>query len=79
MRWADLETMKGAINSGGASGHFLWFLSIIFAVVGVVSDAANVKLGITATSWLLLAVVASAMSASAFIGWAVSWYLKTAA
>jgi putative effector of murein hydrolase LrgA (UPF0299 family) len=46
-------------------------------VLGVIGDAANVKLGLEPTSWLLLAIVASVLSVSLFIGWAVAWYLRS--
>jgi len=77
--WEDLEKMKAGISSEGAWGHVLWILAIIFAVLGVIADAANVKLGLNACSWLLLAIVVAVLSVSSFIGWAVAWYLKTAA
>lgn len=75
--YEDLEKLKASLGQSGALGFICWFLGIIFAVLGVIGDAANVKLGLEPTSWLLLAVVASVLSVSMFIGWAVAWYLRS--
>jgi hypothetical protein len=77
MPYEDLEKMKANLGQSGAIGHICWFLAIIFAVLGVIDDAANVKLGLDPTSWFLLAIVASVLSVSVFIGWAVAWYLRS--
>jgi len=74
--YEDLEKMKASLSRSGALGHICWFLGIIFAVLGVIGDAANVNLGLEPISWLLLAIVASVLSVSLFIGWAVAWYLR---
>jgi hypothetical protein len=74
--WEDLEKVKAGV-SWGAVGDVCWLLGIIFAVLRVVGDAANVKLGLEPTSWFLLAIVVSVLSVSSYIYWAVAWYLRS--
>jgi hypothetical protein len=75
----DLETMKNGVHLHMQAGHNLMVISAIFAIVGVVSDALNIKIILGPISWLLLAVVFAIFDVSLFIGWAVSWYLRTEA
>ena len=75
-RWADRKKVADSIGSGGAFGHFFWFLSIICAIIGIIGELGNWTLGLTAMSWFLLAIVLGILSISIFIGWAVAWYLK---
>lgn len=76
-RWEDRKQMAASIGTAGLWGHICWFLGIIFAVLGVIGDAANVSLGLEPMSWFLLAIVASVLSISLFIGLAMAWYLST--
>jgi hypothetical protein len=73
----DLEHIKATASMAGVSAGISWFLGIVFAVLGVIGDAANVKLGLDSTSWFLLAIVVSLISVSLWIGWAVALYLKS--
>jgi len=75
--WEDREYLKANIGSGGMAAHACLFLGVLFAVVGVIGDAANMTLGLEPASWFLLAIVAILASITFFIGWAVAWYLKT--
>jgi len=75
--WEDREKIKVGIGSEGKWGHIFWFAAALFAVLGIVGDAANVTLGLEPMSWFLLAIVAFLASITFFIGWAVSWYLET--
>ena len=77
--WEDLDKLKAQIGIAGTLWHLCFFLSVIFAALGVIGDAANVKLGLTPCSWLLLAIVLSLAGISFGIGLAVAWYLKIAA
>ena len=48
------------ISSGGAhcdGGFVFWFLGLVFAAIGGISDILNVTLALESISWLLLAVV----------------------
>jgi hypothetical protein len=77
--WEDRDKLKAHIGLAGTLSHLSFSLAVIFAVLGVIGDAANVKLGLTPCSWLLLAIVLSITSVSFVIGWATVWYLKIAA
>ena len=77
--WANREKMRASLNSSGKWGHIWVSLAMVFAVLGIIADAVNYSLGLEATSWFLLAIVALLASVTLFIGWAVSWYLETTA
>ena len=74
--WEDREKLKASLGSVGLSAHICWFLGVIFAVLGIIADAAN-TLGLEPTSWFLLAVVAFLASIIWFFGVALAWYLRT--
>jgi hypothetical protein len=75
--WAIRKEVVDSIGSGGTYGHALWFLSIICAIIGIISDLGNWTLGLKTMYWFQLAIVLGILSISIFIGWAVAWYLKT--
>ncbi len=75
--WEDREKMIASLGQNGWWGHVLWFLAVIFVILGIIADAVNSPLGLEAISWFLLAIAAFLASITYFIGWAVSWYLKT--
>lgn len=53
----DREELRPIIRSMGLGGHISWVLGVIFTVLGIIADAANVTLGLTSVSWFLLAIV----------------------
>jgi hypothetical protein len=69
------EEMVSTLSPMGLMGHVTLFLGIIFAVLGIIADAANVTLGLEATSWLLLAIVACVVGMPAWLTWAISMHL----
>ena len=75
--WEDREKLKTCVFREGMLGHVLWILGVIFAVLGVIADATNGTLGLTAGTWLLLAIAAFVAGAVCLIEWAIAWYLKT--
>jgi hypothetical protein len=75
--WEDRNYLINSIGPGGSWGHALWFLTILFALIGVISDLANTALGLTSMAWFLLAIICGILSIPFFIGWAVAWYLKS--
>jgi len=56
-------------------GGVCWTLGVIFAVLGIIGDAADVNLGLTSTSWFLLAIAALVVSAIWYLSWAVAVYI----
>jgi hypothetical protein len=75
--WEDREYLKGGIGKGGMLAHMLWFLGAVFAVLGIIADAGGGSLGLSATSWFLLAIFTVLISITFFMGWMVGWYLRT--
>ena len=75
--WEDREQMRASLGKNGRWAHMWWYLAVIFAILGIISDAVNAPLGLEPISWFLLAIVAFVASIPSFIGWAVAWYLKT--
>jgi len=69
--------MKAGLGKGGMGAHVLWFLGLLFALLGIIADVANTSLGLSAQSWFLLAIVTMLASITFFMGWMVSWYLVT--
>ncbi|MFC1860265.1 hypothetical protein ACFLYC_01670 [Chloroflexota bacterium] len=71
-RWNnhDWIVSKGAMWA--MWGGLCWCLGIIFAVLGIIADAANINLGLTSTSWLLLAIATFVVSAIWYLSWAVA-------
>ena len=74
--WADREQMRASLSKTGTWAHYLWFLALIFLILGIVADAANSAIGLEPMSWFMLAIAAFLASVTYFIGWAVSWYLE---
>jgi hypothetical protein len=75
-RYEDREKVRNSIRSSGLWGDVCWFLSVIFAILGIIGDAINATLGLEPMSWFLLAVVALLTSVCSYIGWVVAWYLQ---
>ena len=75
--WENRKWLIESIGSAGSWGHALWFLSIIFAIIEVISDLVDSALGLTSMSWFLLALVIGVLSIPFYIGIAMAWYLKT--
>jgi len=75
--WEDRSYLVSNIGTSGSWGHALWFLTIIFALIGVISDLMNTAIGLTSMAWFLLSIVFGVLSIPFFIGIAMAWYLKT--
>ena len=54
--WEDREKMKAKLGSERLVGHICWFLAAVFAMLGIIGDAANITLGLEPISWFLLAI-----------------------
>lgn len=54
----DHEEVKAEIRLCAKMGDILGICSFGFAVLGVISDAVNITLGLESMSWFLLAIVA---------------------
>lgn len=58
----DREHIIWEVGICAKAHNYITILSLIFMVVGIISDLSNMKLALTATSWLLLAVVGGVLS-----------------
>jgi hypothetical protein len=75
--WADRKHVEDDLVICGRAFETSWYVGAVFLLLGVISDAGKVNLGLAPTSWFLL-VVATLLAAIIFrMGWAVAWYLKT--
>ena len=81
--WDDCLNPKSLISLDpksviDASGYHLlgsricFVLGLIFAILGIISDAINTSLGLEPMSWLLLAVVTCLIAVACFIAWALA-------
>ena len=73
--WENREFIKARLGSSGMGAHVCFVLGIIFAVLGIIADAANVTLGLTSVSWFLLAIVTLVVGLMWFFGVGLAWYL----
>ncbi|MBN2187652.1 MAG: hypothetical protein JW732_09450 [Dehalococcoidia bacterium] len=76
-RWENRKQMAD-VRVVGLWGHAGFFLGAIFAVLGIIGDAANVTLGLEPTSWLLLAIAVFVASIPFYMGLGLAWYLRNA-
>jgi len=74
--WEKRECMAD-VRGMGMWGHVGWFIGALFALLGIIGDAANVTLGLEATSWLLLSIVAFLASMPFYVALGLAWYLRT--
>ena len=75
-RWKDREWIVGSGGRMAIWGGACWILGAVFAVLGIIADAANGTLGLESASWFLLSIALFVASLSWYIGWAVAVYLE---
>ena len=76
-RWTDKERVKSELATCGRGFQISLWMSIIFLLLGIISDAVNITLGLEPMSWFLLAIAFVVAAVFFRLGWAVSWYLNT--
>jgi len=74
---ADLEKTKADLAPCGRAAEISILFALLFVMLGIISDAANITIGLEPMSWFLLAIAAAIFGVFARIGWAVAWYLNT--
>jgi hypothetical protein len=70
---------KWVANMSSASaiwGAALWILGFIFAILGIIADATNGSLGLTAMSWFMMAIVFHLAGLSYWLSWALGVYFR---
>ena len=71
----DREEARAALNPMGLSAHICFWLGVGFAVLGVISGAMNIAIGLEATHWLLLAIATFVAGMPMWLTWAVALHL----
>ncbi len=59
----------------GIMGSVATLLGVVFAILGIVSEASLTLIGLYPTSWYLLAIASLIFSLGCWLGWAVGIYL----
>ena len=54
-----------------------WPFAVVFLLLGIISDAVNVPLGLEATHWFLLGIAALLAAVFFRMGRAIYWYMIT--
>jgi len=74
--WEDRKQVSD-VRKMGLWAHAGWFIGVIFAVIGIIGDAANVAVGLEPISWLLLAIFTILATVPFYMGMGLAWYLRT--
>ena len=71
----DREYIMTGLGAHGWTGRISWLLGVIFAIVGVIGEAANINVGLQPMSWYLLSIAAFASSIGNIVAWVGGLYL----
>jgi len=71
-----LEEIIAAGEAHCDAGFLIGILGLVFAAVGVISDAINTVVVIESISWLLLSIVTCLVAISAWMSWILAALLK---
>ena len=69
------EAAMKTLDQMGANFHVFYWIGLIFAVIGVIGDAAHVTLGLSSTIWLLLSIASFLAAIPMLVTWAVAMHL----
>ena len=72
--------LEEIVAAGGAhcdAGFVIGILGLVFAALGVVSDATNLVIWIESISWLLLSIIACVVAISSWLSWILAALLKS--
>ena len=72
--WMETGFTERTRGRMGVMGSVGTWLGVIFAVLGIISEAIDATLGLSATSWFLLAIASLLFGLNCWIGWAVGMY-----
>jgi hypothetical protein len=81
--WTESGFTKRNRGRMGIMGSVATWLGVAFAIVGIIGEARLISgasitpLGLTPTSWYLLAIATFVFSLGCWLGWAVGIYLHT--
>ena len=69
------EEIMNTLGPMGLGFHICWWLGIVFVLMGVVSDAINMTIGLESISWLLLAIATFMAGIPMLLTWALAMHL----
>jgi hypothetical protein len=69
------KELEDALDPMGFAFHLTYWLGIIFAALGVISDAVNIILVLESITWLLLSIAAFLAGIPMLVTWAVAQHL----
>ena len=72
--WTEPGFTKNGRGRMGIMGSIATWLGVIFAIIGVISDATTTIIWLYPTSWFLLAIASLILGLSCWLGWAVGMY-----
>ncbi len=75
---ADREKAIADVRGCARMEDLSWPPAVVFLLLGIVSDAVNVTLGLQAIHWFLLGIAALLAAIFFRMGRAIFWYLNTA-
>ena len=75
---ADREIAIAEVKPCARMEDRSWPFAVVFILLGIISDAVNVPLGLEATHWFLLGIAALLAAVFFRMGRAIYWYMITA-
>ena len=73
--WTGPGVTKRHRGRMGIMGSIATLLGVVFAIIGIISEARLTIIGLYPTSWYLLAIASFVFSLGCWLGWAVGIYL----
>jgi len=74
---ADREKAIADVRGCARMEDFSWPVAVIFFLLGIISDAANITLGLEPSNWLLLGIGALLAAVFFRMGRAIFWNLNS--
>ena len=73
---AEREKAIGEVKPCSKMEDRTWPVAVVLLLVGIVSDAANIKLGLEASNWFLLGIAALVAAVFFRMGRAIYWNMN---
>jgi hypothetical protein len=73
---AEREKAIGEVKPCAKMEDRAWPVAVVLLLVGIISDAVNIKLGLAAGSWLLLGIAALVAAVFFRMGRAIYWNMN---
>ena len=73
--WTDRKLIIGRRGGWGVGSSVLFWLGVVFSILGIISKVRNAAVGLGAVSWLLLAALVFVVSLFLLLSWALGMLL----